>query len=96
MAEYRILYWKDIPRGVRTRDENDRVTRQLPARFEAAIDALAMAVGATEEADYRAGFHWGNTEERSGTAEEVAEAVVQELIAAFPAERLARLSRQKE
>ncbi len=94
MAEYRILYWGDIPYGVRAWDENGRVTRQLPRQFEAAIDALAMAVGATEEAEYRAGFRWGDTEERPGAATEVAEAVVEELITAYPQERLAEVIRQ--
>lgn len=94
MAEVRIMYWQKIPYGVRAEDENGRVTRQLPAQFEAAIDTLAMAVGATEEADYRAGFRWGTTEERPGTAQEVADAVMQELIAAYPGERLAQLARQ--
>jgi len=68
----------------------------LPRQFEAAVDALAMALGATEEAEYRAGFRWGETQERPGTAAEVADAVVQELIAAYPNERLARLIRQEE
>jgi len=96
MAKYRILYCKNIPYGVRAHDENGRVPRQLPRQFEAAVDALAMALGATEEAEYRAGFRWGETQERPGTAAEVADAVVQELIAAYPSERLARLIRQEE
>jgi hypothetical protein len=96
MAKVKIMYWKDIPYGVRAFDENGRVTRQLPEAFAKAIDAAAMVDGDTEEDTYRAGFTWGPAEEREGTATEVADAVTAEIITAYPKSRLNKLSRRQE
>jgi uncharacterized protein (DUF1501 family) len=95
MTQVQIYYWKDIPYGVRARDANGRVSKQLPRAFEAAVDAAAMADGQTSASDYQAGFVWSEAEEREGTAEEVAEAVVAELVEAYPPPRLAKLARRQ-
>jgi len=79
MAKYQILYWHDIPTQVRATDENGRVGKQLPERFQLAIDEAAMSAGLVGDDGYTAGFNWGEEEERDGTAEEVAEAIVAEL-----------------
>jgi hypothetical protein len=96
MAQVQIYYWKDIPYGVRARDENGRVTKQLPRAFEATVDAAAMAEGQTAADEYQAGFVWGETQERPGTAETVAQAVVDEITAAYPPARLAKLARREQ
>ena len=96
MAQVQIYYWKNIPYGVRARDEKGRVTKQLPRVFEAAVDAAAMADGQTESEQYQAGFVWGGREDRPGSAEEAAQAVVDEIVAAYPAPRLAKLARREE
>ncbi len=93
MAEVRIMYWKAIPYAVRATDANGRASRQLPGRFQEAIDTAAMAAGATSQEAYQAGFAWGPPEERPGTSAEVADAVVAEIVAAFPEERLRVLLR---
>ena len=95
MAQVQIYYWKDIPYGVRARDENGRVTRQLPRAFEAAVDAAAMAEGQTEAKDYQLGFRWGDPEERPGSAEHTAQALVDEIVDAYPPARLAKLARRE-
>lgn len=95
MAKVQIMYWKDIPYAVRATDAAGRASRQLPHEFEAVVDAAAMAEGATEQPAYKAGFRWSPEEERPGAAAEVAEAVVVELIAAYPAARLAKLARRQ-
>jgi hypothetical protein len=93
MAMVRILYWRDIPYGVRASDDDGgRVSRQLPAEFQEAVDAAAMAEGATSQDDYQAGFSWGPPEERPGPAVAAADAVVAEIVAAYPPERLVGLS----
>jgi len=96
MAQVQVYYWKDVPFGVRARDEKSRVTRQLPRAFEATVDAAAMAEGATDGKDYQSGFRWGAPEERLGSAEEVAQAVVEEIVAAYPPARLAKLARREQ
>jgi hypothetical protein len=95
MAKVQVYYWKDVPYGVRARDENGRVTKQLPRAFEATVDAAAMADGQTEAEQYQAGFVWGDMQERPGTAEEAAQAVVDEIVAAYSPARLAKLARRE-
>ena len=88
MTRVRIMFWKDIPYGVRGQDAAGQVTRQLPPAFQEAIDAAAMLSGDTSAEDYQTGFTWGPAEERPGTAAEVADAVVAEIVAAYAVERL--------
>ncbi len=95
MAEYRILYWKDIPCGVRATDGEQHVTRKLPPVFEATVDAAAMVEGATDQDAYWAGYHWGPVQQRDGDPESVADAVVEELKQAYPPARLATLARRE-
>ena len=95
MTQVRIMYWKDIPYGVRASDEAGRVSRQLPPEFQEAVDAAAMAEGSTSQEDYQAGFSWGSPEERTGPAAAVADAVVAEIVAAYPRGRLDRLARRE-
>ncbi len=94
MAQVRIMYWKEIPCGVRASDAGGRVSRQLPAGFQEAVDAAAMADGDTAQEAYQAGFTWGPAEERPGSAAEAADAAVAEIVAAYPDERLRRLARR--
>jgi len=95
VTEVRILYWKDIPYGVRAIDGERRVTRKLPQAFEATVDAAAMAEGETEQSAYRAGFQWGPAQQRADDPEAVADAVVGELCQAYPRERLIKLARRE-
>jgi len=95
MAQVRIMYWKDIPYGVRASDEGGRVSRQLPPEFQEAVDAAAMAEGATSQEDYQAGFSWGPPQERPGPPAAAADAVAAEIVAAYPQERLDTLARRR-
>jgi cvfA/B/C family virulence factor len=96
MAQVRIMYWKEIPYAVRATDPSGRASRQLPPIFQETVDAAAMATGAVSQEDYQAGFTWGPAEERPGTAAEVADAVVAEIVTAYPASRLQSLARAQE
>jgi uncharacterized protein (DUF1501 family) len=95
MTQVRIMYWKEIPYGVRAADAGGRVSRQLPPEFQEAVDAAAMADGETSQDAYQAGFTWGPAEERPGSAAEAADAVVAEILAAYPKERLSKLARRQ-
>jgi Virulence factor len=79
MAKYKILYWHGIPSQVRATDENGRVNKELPQRFQEAIDEAAMALGKIGSDSYTDGFHWGEEIEHTGTAEEAAEAIAIEI-----------------
>jgi hypothetical protein len=84
MASYQVMFWKHIPAHVKAWDEKGEVKRLLPDRFQAAIDAYAMKDGSTDMDAYLEGWRWGATEERPGSAEDVASAVVTELDKANP------------
>jgi len=84
MAKYKILYWHDIPSQVRAEDQTGRVGKQLPERFQLAIDEAAMAAKVIDSDGYSDGFRWGKEKQLPGTAEEVAEQVVQDLSENYP------------
>jgi len=88
MANYQVMFWKHIPAQVKAWDDTGEVKRMLPDRFQAAIDAYAMQDGSTEMDSYLAAWRWGDTQERAGSAEDVANALVKELDAANPRSRL--------
>jgi hypothetical protein len=79
MAKYKVLYWKGIPSQVRATDENGRASKQLPQRFQEAIDEAAMRMGMIGSDAYTNGFEWGEESEHPGTAQEAAEAIAVEI-----------------
>lgn len=81
MAEYQVLYWREIPSLVKATDATAEVSVRLPQRFSDAIDDAAMRAGATNTEAYLAGWQWGPIRQRPGTAREVAEAVAADLVA---------------
>lgn len=81
MATFKILYWQEIPSQVRAEDEQDEVSVPLPERFIARIDQVVMRTGLAGTDDYLAHWHWGDEQERPGSAQEVADAVAAELAA---------------
>lgn len=79
------MYWQDIPCTVRAEaGRRQRVSRQLPDIYMAVIDAIAMKEGLIGSDEYQNQFHWGEAQERSGSPEEVADAVVVEVLANYP------------
>jgi len=84
MAKYQVMFWKHIPAHVKAWDGKGEVKRLLPDRFQAAIDAYAMKDGSTDMDAYLEGWRWGETQERAGSPEDVASAVVAELDVANP------------
>ncbi len=84
MAQYQILYWHDIPLQVRGRDGRERANANLPPRFQEAIDAAAMLAGLTGDDAYTDGLHWSEPQERSGSPDDVAAAVSDEIDLQYP------------
>ena len=79
MTTYQIMYWHDIPVQVRAGGRRDRVSVELPPRFQVAVDNAAMAAGLTGTDAYLEGFAWAEPQEREGSPAEVAAAVAAEL-----------------
>jgi hypothetical protein len=79
MATYKILYWQEVPSQIRVEDESGDLNVELPQKFMVRIDALAAQRGLSGADDYLAQWRWSDEEERDGTAQEVADAVLAEL-----------------
>jgi hypothetical protein len=77
MATYKILYWQEVPSQIRAEDDDGDVSVELPQKFMVRIDALATQRGLAD--DYLAQWRWSDEEEREGTAQDVADAVLAEL-----------------
>ena len=83
MARYRIMYWKHIPQSFTVEGEGRTVKKQLSQKIQNAIDAYAMAEGATSTAEYAAQYKRGDWVEREGSPEEIAEKLLLELETQF-------------
>ena len=69
---------------VEARDAVETVTRPLSDRFQQLIDSVAMQLGIQDQDAYLELWDRGQSQERPGTAAEVADTVVAELEARFP------------
>lgn len=79
MATYKVLYWQEVPSQIRAEDDTGDVSLELPPKFMDRIDVLAAERGLSSADDYLAQWHWSDEDEREGTAQEVAAAVLAEL-----------------
>lgn len=91
MAQLTIVYWRDIPAQVIVKKGRAAAKRQLPERFEQAIDRCAMKVGARDTDSYLAEWRRGDPAEVEGDIEEIAGAEAERLERAFDTERLKAL-----
>jgi len=65
MAEKVIVYWRDIPAQVIVRAGRKTAQRQLPERFEQAIDRAAMRAKLTGTDAYLAQWRRGDPVDRN-------------------------------
>ena len=79
MATYKILYWQEIPSQIKTEDDDGEVNLAMPSKFMERIDRMAGERGLQGTDDYLAQWRWSEEEEREGSAQAVAEAVMAEL-----------------
>lgn len=91
MAQLTIVYWRDIPAQVIVKKGRAAAKRQLPERFEQAIDRCAMKVGARDTDSYLAEWRRGDPAEVEGDIEEIAGAEAERLERTFDTERLKAL-----
>ncbi|HFE66563.1 MAG TPA: hypothetical protein ENJ93_04805 [Chloroflexi bacterium] len=93
-AKYQIIYWRDIPAQVKMKIGRKRSSRPLSARFMAAVDAAAMQAGLTDSDGYMAEWRMGDCQEIPGEPEAFAEALVAQLEADYPGDRLRQMVKQ--
>jgi hypothetical protein len=92
MAELTVISWRDIPAQVVARAGRRSARAQLPARFQEAIDAAAMAAGLAGSDEYLG--QWRRESRACGDdleSEVAAEAA--RLETAYDDDRLAALAR---
>ena len=83
MAKYTVLYWQDIPSMIEAKDGGATHKVQLSQRFQALIDATAMRQGLAGTDAYLEQWRRGERVARDGSAEQVANAVKEELEAGY-------------
>lgn len=85
MAEYQVLYWRGIPAQVRVFGGRRPLSRPLPARFQQAIDRVAMRDGLAGTDDYLAQWQWTERRTGDGEPEELLDRLIEELAAEYDA-----------
>ena len=93
MAERTIVSWRDIPAQVIVCAGRRSAKRQLPDRFQQAIDRAAMQAGLTGTDAYLAEWRRGAPEPCGDDLEAEADAAVAAIEAAWPPERLRAAAR---
>ncbi|SFD67136.1 Virulence factor [Sulfitobacter brevis] len=84
MSEVTIVYWRDIPAQVIVGKGRRGTKRQLPERFEQAIDRAAMKTGAAGTDEYLAEWRKAAAVEVAGDSDDaIADAEVARIDAEF-------------
>ena len=78
MIQYQVLYWRDIPAQIKLFAGRRPSSHALPARFQLAIDRIAMQEGLVGTDAYLDQWHWSAKQERAGTPEAVLQAILRE------------------
>lgn len=91
MPQITIVYWRDIPAQVIVKQGRTAARRQLPERFELAIDRCAMKVGARDSDAYLEEWRRGTPVPVDGDLEELATAEATRLETEFDNVRIKAL-----
>ena len=92
MPKVTVVYWRDMPAQVIVKAGRRSAKRQLPERFEQAIDRAAMKSGAASTDDYLAEWRRGEPYELDGDdLEALAEAEARRLDAEYDRDTLMTL-----
>ncbi len=91
MVDVTVVYWRDIPAQVIVGKGRRGAKKPLPERFEQAIDAAAMRLGAKDSDAYLAEWRKAAPYQVEGDAAEVAESEAARLEAEYDRERVRKL-----
>lgn len=91
MVDVTVVYWRDIPAQVIVGKGRRGAKKQLPERFEQAIDAAAMRLGAKDSDAYLAEWRKAPPYQVEGDAADVAEAEATRLETEYDRERVRKL-----
>lgn len=93
MAKLTIVFWRDIPAQIIAKAGRKNAKRQLPSRFQEAIDRAAMRAGAHASDAYLADWRRSEPGPCGDDIEAEAEAASLRLAAEYDDSRLDRLVR---
>ncbi len=88
MVDVTIVYWRDIPAQVIVGKGRRGAKKQLPERFEQAIDRAATKVGAADTDAYLAEWRKAAPYQVEGDASDVAEAEAARLESEYDQDRI--------
>ena len=91
MVDVTVVYWRDIPAQVIVGKGRRGAKKQLPERFEQAIDAAAMRLGAKDADAYLAEWRKAPPYQVEGDAAAVAEAEATRLETEYDRDRVRKL-----
>ena len=91
MPEVTIVYWRDIPAQVIVGKGRRGSKRQLPERFEQAIDRAAMKIGAGDSDAYLAEWRKADAYVVEGDPDAVADAETARIDAEYDRDRIKTL-----
>jgi hypothetical protein len=91
MAQLTVVYWRHIPAQVIVKQGRQAAKRQLPVRFEMAIDRAAMRANLRDTDSYLAEWRRADPVACGDDLEAEAAAAATRLDTEFPDERLNRL-----
>ena len=91
MAQKIIVYWRDIPAQILVRKGRKSARREMPGIFMETIDACAMRIGAKDSEAYMAEWRRADPVEVSDDLEAEADSALEEMVAAYPRDRLKTL-----
>ena len=91
MAQLTIIFWRDIPAQLIVKSKSGVAKRQLPDRFQEAVDKAAMRARANETDDYLNDWRHGDPEPCGDDCEIEADKAKARLEADYDDTRLKRL-----
>ena len=91
MVDVTVVYWRDIPAQVIVGKGRRGAIKQLPERFEQAIDAAAMRLGAKDADAYLAEWRKAPPYQVEGDAADVAEAEATRIETEYDRDRVRKL-----
>lgn len=91
MAQLTILYWRDIPAQVIAKAGRKSAKRQLPDRFQEAIDVAAMRSKAHDAGTYLEEWRRGTPQDCGNELDAEAESAARRIETDYPDQRLSAL-----
>ena len=93
MAQLTILYWRDIPAQVIAKAGRKSAKRQLPVRFQEAIDVAAMRSKAHDAGTYLEEWRRGTPQDCGNELDAEAESAARRIETDYPDQRLSALTK---